>query len=63
MSDLLQDHHHAKYNDKIFHVKRYNLPYICYYKTDHFYNFRTFSIDLYYCVTQVYLAKIQLSVK
>lgn len=40
-----------------------NSIYICYYKTDHCYNFRTFSIDLYYCVTQMYPVKIQLSVK
>jgi len=46
-------------------IQRQNIPcennsiYICYYKTDHCYNFRVFSIDLYYCVTQMYLANIQ----
>jgi hypothetical protein len=37
--------------------------YFCYYKTDNCYSLRTFSIDLCYCVTQMYHAKIQLSVK
>jgi len=50
-------------------IQRQNIPcennsiYICYYKTDHCYNFRAFSTDLYYCVTQTYLANIKLSVK